>query len=193
MKRLCAAASPGRQTVRPLPRVRGIRPLLPSLPAEFRPQVRSHMTGHRVGLWLVGAFGGVGTAITVGLAAMARGLADRTGLVTELPLFAGLPLPDPGDFVIGGHDIRATSFADSAEEFRRASGVFEADWLSACKDELAAATARVRPGSHFGAGKAISKLADWGTPKPTAIGPAGRRPHRRRPGRLRRRPNRSTT
>ena len=123
------------------------------------------MTGHRVGLWLVGAFGGVGTAITVGLAAMGRHLATRTGLVTELPLFEGLPLPDPGDFVIGGHDIRATSFADSAEEFRRASGVFEADWLTACKDELAAATARVRPGSHFGAGAAIAQLSNWGNAK----------------------------
>jgi myo-inositol-1-phosphate synthase len=124
------------------------------------------MTGHRVGLWLVGAFGGVGTAITVGLAAMGRGLASRTGLVTELPDFGGLPLPDLTDFVIGGHDIRATSFAESAEEFRLASGVFEAGWLAACKDELAAASARVRPGSHFGAGKAISKLANWGSAKP---------------------------
>jgi myo-inositol-1-phosphate synthase len=123
------------------------------------------MAGHRVGLWLVGAFGGVGTAITVGLSAMAKGLADRTGLVTELPAFAGLPLPDPGEFVIGGHDIRAGSFAESAEEFRLASGVFEAGWLSACKDELAAASARVRPGSHFGAGKTISKLADWSPAK----------------------------
>jgi myo-inositol-1-phosphate synthase len=124
------------------------------------------MTGHRVGLWLVGAFGGVGTAITVGLAAMRRGMANRTGLVTELPVFAGLPLPDPGDLVIGGHDIRATSFDESAEEFRVASGVFEAGWLSACKDDLAAASARVRPGSHFGAGKAISKLANWATARP---------------------------
>jgi myo-inositol-1-phosphate synthase len=123
------------------------------------------MAGHRVGLWLVGAFGGVGTAITVGLSAMAKGLADRTGLVTELPDFAGLNLPDPADFVIGGHDIRATSFAGSAEEFRIASGVFEAGLLAACEDELAQATARVRPGSHFGVGKTISKLADWGTAK----------------------------
>ena len=123
------------------------------------------MAGHRVGLWLVGAFGGVGTSITVGLSAMARGLTDRTGLVTELPEFAGLSLPDPADFVVGGHDIRATSFANSAEEFRVASGVFEAGWLSACNDELAQATARVRPGSHFGAGKTIEKLADWSTAK----------------------------
>ncbi len=77
------------------------------------------MTGRRLGLWLVGAFGGVGTTITLGLAAMARGLVDRTGLVSELPLFEGLDLAEPGDFLVGGHDIRQTSFAESAEEFRR--------------------------------------------------------------------------
>jgi myo-inositol-1-phosphate synthase len=120
------------------------------------------MTGHRVGLWLIGAFGGVGTTITLGLAAMARSLSDRTGLVTELPLFAGLPLPDPGDFVIGGHDIRRTSFAESAEEFRRLSGIYPAEWISACREELAAASARVRPGTHLGAGRTIAELADWG-------------------------------
>ena len=78
---------------------------------------------------------------------MSRGLADRTGLVTEQPLFGGLSLPEPGDFVMGGHDIRETSFGESAEEFRANSGVFEAGWISACEQELAAATARVRPGT----------------------------------------------
>ena len=61
----------------------------------------------------------------------------------------GLPLPEPGDFVVGGHDIRETSFAESAEEFRRNSGVFSAEWIAACRDDLAAATARVRPGHAF--------------------------------------------
>jgi myo-inositol-1-phosphate synthase len=125
------------------------------------------MRRHRVGLWLIGAFGGVGTTITLGLAAMVRGLADRTGLVSELPLFSGLPLPEPGDFVIGGHDIRQTSFTESAEEFRRNSGVFEAAWITACHDELSAATERIRPGTHFGAGPAIAKLGHWGDAKPS--------------------------
>jgi myo-inositol-1-phosphate synthase len=124
------------------------------------------MSRHRVGLWLIGAFGGVGTTITLGLAAMVRGLADRTGLVTELPILKRLPLPEPEDFVIGGHDIRRSSFAESAEEFRRNSGVFEVEWLSACRDELAAATARVHPGTHFGAGRAIANLGHWGNAKP---------------------------
>ena len=125
------------------------------------------MTRHRVGLWLIGAFGGVGTTITLGVAAMARGLVERVGLVTENSLFQGLPLPEPGDFVIGGHDIRETTFADSAEEFRRGSGVFQAEWIAACRDELAAATARVRPGTHFGAGHKIAALGQWGESKPT--------------------------
>ena len=56
------------------------------------------MTRHRVGLWLVGAFGGVGTTITLGLSAMARGLSDRTGLVTELPLFRGPAAAGAGRF-----------------------------------------------------------------------------------------------
>jgi myo-inositol-1-phosphate synthase len=119
------------------------------------------MPRHRVGLWLVGAFGGVGTTITVGLAALARRLADRTGLVTDLSPFRDLPLPQPGDFVIGGHDIRQTTFAEAAEEFRRGSGVLDPGWITACADDLAAASARVRPGTCLGAGSAIASMSRW--------------------------------
>ena len=124
------------------------------------------MTRRRVGLWLVGAFGGVGTTITLGLAAMARGLADRTGLVTGLPQFQDLPLPEPEDFVVGGHELRRTTFGESAEEFRRSSGVFDPSWLTACQDDLAAASARVRPAPRLGLNPAIIRLADWDAPKP---------------------------
>ena len=119
------------------------------------------MRQRRVGLWLVGAFGGVGTTITLGLSAMARGLSDRTGLVTELPLFQKLGLPEPGDIIVGGHDIRRGSFLESAEEFRRNSGVFDSSVIALCREDLEAATARVKPGTILGAGAAISKFADW--------------------------------
>jgi myo-inositol-1-phosphate synthase len=89
------------------------------------------MRRDRVGLWLIGAFGGVGTTITLGLSAIARGLTDRTGLVTELPMFQGLEMAGADDFVVGGHEIRETTFRDSAEEFRRGSGVFPAEWIEA--------------------------------------------------------------
>ncbi len=137
------------------------------------------MTSRRVGLWLVGAFGGVGTTITLGLSAMTRGLADRTGLVTALPHFRDLPLPEPDQFVIGGHDIRQTTFAASAEEFRQNSGVFGAEWIDACRDELAAATDRVRPAPRLGLGSAVSRLANWTEPKPVRSVPPGHRPDRR--------------
>ena len=85
--------------------------------------------------------------------------------MTELPLFQGLPLPELDSFVIGGHDIRTTSFAESAEEFRRDSGVFAAEWISACRPELAAASERVRPGTLYGAGRTISDLGTWAVPQ----------------------------
>ena len=118
------------------------------------------MTRRRVGLWLIGAFGGVGTTITLGLSAMARGLSDRTGLVTELPPFRELPLPEPADFVVGGHDIRQTTFAESAKSSAGTRGL-RGSWITACRDELAAASARVRPGPRLGLNPAVSKLADW--------------------------------
>jgi myo-inositol-1-phosphate synthase len=120
----------------------------------------------RVGLWLVGAFGGVGTTVALGLSALARGRTPTTGLVTALPMFEGLDLPAPADFVVGGHDIRQGSFEESAEEFRRNSGVFEADLIATCRDDLAAASARVRPGTKLGSGPAISKLGTWGDAQP---------------------------
>jgi myo-inositol-1-phosphate synthase len=133
---------------------------------DFFEQVEAIMTRRRVGLWMVGAFGGVGTTIALGLSAMARGLVDRTGLVSELPLFQGRPLPEPGDFIVGGHELRKTSFVASAEEFRQSSSVFDRDWIAACRDDLEAASARVRPGTTLGAGPVIEKLADWAPAKP---------------------------
>ncbi len=116
----------------------------------------------RVGLWLIGALGGVGTTITLGLLAMARGKKSTTGLVTALPVFDGLDLPAAEDFIVGGHDIRQGSFAESAEEFRANSGVFDADLIAALRPDLDAATARVKPGTKLGAGKAIDKMGTWG-------------------------------
>lgn len=124
------------------------------------------MRDRRVGLWLVGAFGGVGTTITLGLAALSRGLIKSTGLVTALPAFQHLGLPDAADFVVGGHEIRRGSFLESAEEFQRNSGIFEAELIAACRDDLNAASARVRPGTKLGAGPTIAKLGTWGDEKP---------------------------
>jgi myo-inositol-1-phosphate synthase len=73
-----------------------------------------------------------------------------------------MELAEPSEFIVAGHDIRQSSFAESAEEFRRNSGVFDREWVRACSEELSAASARVRLGTPFGSGGAIARLADWG-------------------------------
>lgn len=120
------------------------------------------MKNPRIGLWLIGAFGGVATCVTLGLVGLARRLTPTTGLVTAQPLFDGLGLPEPADFIIGGHDIRQTSFQASAEEFHAGSNAIEPELVIACKEELRAATARVRPGTKLGCGPTIDRLGDWG-------------------------------
>jgi myo-inositol-1-phosphate synthase len=118
------------------------------------------MTQRRVGLWLIGAFGGVGTTVALGLAALRRGLIDTTSLTTALPLFEGLDLDEPGQFVVGGHDIRRTSYRQSVREFQQRANVFDRDLTDACQDDLDAWSENVRPGTVYNTGGTIEKLAD---------------------------------
>jgi len=82
------------------------------------------MPTSRFGIWLIGARGGVSTSTVVGLSALRRGLAGETGLVSALPVFAKLPLAAWDQFVVGGHEIRATSLATEAEKLHAESRVF---------------------------------------------------------------------
>jgi myo-inositol-1-phosphate synthase len=118
------------------------------------------MSECRVGLWLIGAFGGVGTTAALGLAALARGLTDTTSLVTALPHFSGLDLDQPGQFVVGGHEIRRASFAQSVKDFQQRSNVFDPGLTAACMPQLDEWGANVRPGTVYDAGATIGKLAE---------------------------------
>lgn len=118
------------------------------------------MSRPRVGIWFVGAFGGVATTAALGLAAWRRGLTDTTGLVTALPLFDGLDLDLPEQFVIGGHDVRRSSYEQSIREMHQRSGVFEHAVSEACRPELESWSANVRPGTIINAGAAVARLAD---------------------------------
>src|SRR5579872_3139835 len=119
------------------------------------------MSTRRVGLWLVGACGGVGTTATLGLAALGRGLIDNTSLVTALPLFDRLGLDEPADFVVGGHEIRRTSFRQTVRELQQRSNIFEPSLADACAPDLEQWEANVRPGTVLGAGPTIGRLSDW--------------------------------
>jgi myo-inositol-1-phosphate synthase len=118
------------------------------------------MNERRVGLWLVGAFGGVGTTAALGLAALRRGLMDTTSLVTALPLFDGLDLDGPANFTVGGHDVRRTNYGQAVRELQQRSNLFEPGLVDACLPELNAWTDNVRTGTVLNAGDTISRLAD---------------------------------
>lgn len=114
----------------------------------------------RVGLWLIGACGGVGSTTALGLAALARGLTPPTGLVTALPRFAGLDLDEPVAFVVGGHDIRRASLYSGVKELHARSNVFDDRVIAACAGDLEAWSANLRPGVTFHPSPVVAAMAD---------------------------------
>lgn len=116
----------------------------------------------RVGLWLVGAHGGVSTTVAVGWAALKLKLTDDCGLVSQLEQFAGLGLIDWDNIVLGGHEIRKT---DSRTEAFQLSGVTPAinrELVIKCETELENFDKNVRPGILYNVGNTIRKLAEPG-------------------------------
>src|SRR4051812_27707388 len=100
----------------------------------------------KVGIWFVGAFGGVGSTTALGLAALAQNVATPTGMVTALPQFSGVDFAAPAGFVVGGHDIRQTSFLRSAAELQARSNVFSDALLKVCQPQLDEWSKNVKPG-----------------------------------------------
>jgi myo-inositol-1-phosphate synthase len=119
-----------------------------------------HMSQSPIGVWFIGARGGVAATATFGLVALQKGLAESTGLVSELPQFAKLDLLDWHDVVVGGHEIRDGALFDSLELLRTSSQVFSSALLEECRQELAAVDSRIRPGCLTNCGPTIARLAD---------------------------------
>jgi myo-inositol-1-phosphate synthase len=88
------------------------------------------------------------------------GLANGTGLVSQLPQFAHLPLPAWDDFVVGGHEIRSASLADELQRLHRDSRVLSPELVAACRPELDKIDAEIRPGTLWNVGARIAKIAD---------------------------------
>lgn len=101
----------------------------------------------RTGIWLIGARGSVATTAAVGLLALRARVAGPTGCVTELPAFAGVPLPSWDDLVLGGHDIVHTPLEKRAEQLAGA-GVFGHSVFAAVRSGLAEVDAEIRDGYH---------------------------------------------
>ena len=113
----------------------------------------------QVGLWLIGATGSVAATVAVGIAALAKGQAKTVGLVTQLPPFRGCGLVEPGGIVLGGHEIRTDSLAAAVHQLHERSGLFDEVLLKTCADRLRRTQRNIRPGTLYGAGKTIRRLA----------------------------------
>jgi myo-inositol-1-phosphate synthase len=114
----------------------------------------------RIGVWTIGAFGGVAATVAVGLAAISRGLVESTALVSALPEFNKVPLAGLGDFVLGGHEIRETTLVDAARRLAVESRAFDLRLVEQVSSELEGWSKNVRPGFLWNSGRAIEGIAD---------------------------------
>jgi len=117
------------------------------------------MAKRKIGVWLVGAWGGVATTVVVGLAALKKGLTGTTGLVSALPPFAALDLVQWDELVVGGHEIRETTYAAEARVLLEKSHVFGAETLTSIATTLARFDKNIRPGTLHNVGTTIEGLA----------------------------------
>ena len=117
------------------------------------------MTNPTIGIWFIGALGGIATTVSVGLASLKRKLADESGLVSSLPRFQKLGLTDWPAFTVGGHEIRETTYVAEARQLREKSGVFDAARLQEIQPDLEAFNRNIRPGTLINVGSTIESLA----------------------------------
>ncbi len=113
----------------------------------------------KLGVWLIGAKGGVASTALVGLCGLKKGLVGTTGLVSELPQFRELAWADWADFAVGGHEIRDVRLVDEAQKLARESRAFEAELVAQCQDEFEAIEQEIRPGTVCNVGPTIAALA----------------------------------
>ena len=134
-----------------------------------KPPVSRQSTGNsipaqrgRIGMWLIGAKGGVATTVMTGLASLAQGTVAPHGLVTAQEPFTSLDLVDFTEIVVGGHDIRAGRLEDEARRMWLESRAITPEVLDAAAGYLHAVEGRLRPGTIVAAGDKIRELAEPG-------------------------------
>jgi myo-inositol-1-phosphate synthase len=123
------------------------------------------MARSRIGVWLIGAKGGVASTAQVGLAALKKGLIANAGLVSQLPEFEELKLVDWKDLVAGGHEIRDVKLFDEARKMWTESRAIPPELLDKVKPELDKTEKHIRPGTLHRVGPTISSLATDGLRK----------------------------
>ncbi|MGC4005701.1 MAG: hypothetical protein QM811_22305 [Pirellulales bacterium] len=123
------------------------------------------MPRSRIGLWLVGAKGGVATTAITGLIALRKNLVGTVGLITATEPFAPLDLIDWNDVVVGGHDIRPGKLYDEAYKMCAESRAIDPFLLEKCKGEFDKIEKNLRSGSLINVGGTIAGFAEEGLKK----------------------------
>jgi myo-inositol-1-phosphate synthase len=117
------------------------------------------MARNRIGVWFIGAKGGVASTAIVGLLALRRGLTQTTALVSELPKFKSLDLVEWKDLVLGGHEIRDLSSYEEAMRMCTESRAIDGALIAKLKGDLDKLDKVIRPGTVENAGPTIEGLA----------------------------------
>lgn len=113
---------------------------------------------NKTGIFFIGASGYIATAVIAGALAMGKGLCRRAGMVTELPMFSGLPLADPEAFAFGGWDIRQSTPLECARSFF-SSLRLPSDILPRIEADLAAVGQNIFSGISTNCGKSIEHIS----------------------------------
>jgi myo-inositol-1-phosphate synthase len=116
------------------------------------------MAASRIGIWFIGAKGGIATTTAVGLAALKKQLMDTSGLVSALPEFAPLELAGFDQFVLGGHEIRDLTLSDEALRLASERAI-DASTVAAVREDLEEIDRDIRPGTLVNVGQVIEQLA----------------------------------
>jgi myo-inositol-1-phosphate synthase len=118
-----------------------------------------------IGIWLIGAKGGVAATTALGLAALKQGLVPAYGLVSGLPQFAHLELPDWSEFAVAGHEIRDVRLVDEAIRLATNSRAVDPQLVGQCEAELGRIDRQVRAGTVYQVGRTIEQLAGTHVPR----------------------------
>ena len=120
----------------------------------------------RIGLWIIGAHGGVATTVAVGLRALANSKSGTglsgigSGLVSQLPQFESLDLTSWENIVLGGHDIRDTTSLDEAKKLAHGTvSAIHPGFLEGAEDFFTDFDERIRPGIMVNVGQTIEGLS----------------------------------
>jgi myo-inositol-1-phosphate synthase len=118
------------------------------------------MAKRKIGLWLIGAKGGVATSVTVGLLALRKAWTQTQGLVSALPQFAGLDFAEWSDFTLGGHEIRETTLLAAAQQLVQNNHALDGELVFKLRGDLDKLENNIRPGTIANVGSRIESLAE---------------------------------